>query len=236
MNTLLIGAVLGLIVGFLGNKLIERHKFSKQIEDSNEESKRILEIAKREAESLKKNKIIQAKEKFLELKAEHEKFIFTRENKIKNIESKILEKEKEISSQLSQQKNLTTQLKSNTNDYENALEIIDIKDYANDKHKSVDEPPFGGGSGMVMRADILADCLDKNISDKKETIISTKKTIKDLVIFVDDNGPGIPEKEYAKVIKPFYRIDESRGQNKSGVGLGLSIANDIVRSHGGNIL
>ncbi|SVA13802.1 uncharacterized protein METZ01_LOCUS66656, partial [marine metagenome] len=61
MNTLLIGAVLGLIVGFIGNKLIERHKFSKQIEDSNEESKRILEIAKREAESLKKNKIIQAK-------------------------------------------------------------------------------------------------------------------------------------------------------------------------------
>ena len=37
------------------------------------------------------------------------------------------------------------------------------------------------------------------------------------------------------VIKPFYRIDKSRGQNKSGVGLGLSIANDIIRSHGGNI-
>ena len=52
-----------------------------------------------------------------------------------------------------------------------SLEIIDIKDYAKDKHKTVDDPPFGGGSGMVMRADILADCLDKNISDKKETII-----------------------------------------------------------------
>ena len=36
-------------------------------------------------------------------------------------------------------------------------------------------------------------------------------------------------------MKPFYRIDKSRGQNKSGVGLGLSIANDIVRSHGGQI-
>ena len=36
-------------------------------------------------------------------------------------------------------------------------------------------------------------------------------------------------------MKPFYRIDKSRGQNKSGVGLGLSIANDIIRSHGGNI-
>ena len=37
-------------------------------------------------------------------------------------------------------------------------------------------------------------------------------------------------------MKPFYRIDKSRGQNKSGVGLGLSIANDIVRSHGGSIM
>ena len=37
------------------------------------------------------------------------------------------------------------------------------------------------------------------------------------------------------VHKPFYRIDKSRGQNKSGVGLGLSIANDIIRSHGGSI-
>lgn len=117
-NTLLIGAVLGLIVGFIGSKLIERYRFSKQIEDSKEESKRILEIANQEAESLKKNKIIQAKEKFLELKTEHEKIIFSRENKIKYIESEILEKEKEISSQLSQQKNLNTQLKSNTDDYE----------------------------------------------------------------------------------------------------------------------
>ena len=36
-------------------------------------------------------------------------------------------------------------------------------------------------------------------------------------------------------MKPFYKIDKSRSQNKSGVGLGLSIANDIIRSHGGNI-
>ena len=54
-------------------------------------------------------------------------------------------------------------------------------------------------------------------------------------IYVDDDGPGISENEYQNVMKPFYRIDKSRGQNKSGVGLGLSIANDIVRSHGGFI-
>ena len=55
------------------------------------------------------------------------------------------------------------------------------------------------------------------------------------LILVDDDGPGIPESEYENIMKPFYRIDKSRSQNKSGVGLGLSIANDIIRSHGGVI-
>ena len=52
-----------------------------------------------------------------------------------------------------------------------SLKVINIRDYAIDKHKSVDDTPFGGGSGMVMRADVIANSLDKNISDKKEPII-----------------------------------------------------------------
>ena len=52
---------------------------------------------------------------------------------------------------------------------------------------------------------------------------------------VEDDGPGIPESEYENVFKPFYKIDKGRADTKSSVGLGLSIASDIVRSHGGNI-
>ena len=52
-----------------------------------------------------------------------------------------------------------------------SLEVINIRDYAKDKHKTVDDTPFGGGSGMVIRSDILANALDKNISNKKEPII-----------------------------------------------------------------
>ena len=52
-----------------------------------------------------------------------------------------------------------------------SLEVINIRDYAKDKHKTIDDTPFGGGSGMVMKADILANSLDKNITDKKEPII-----------------------------------------------------------------
>ena len=52
-----------------------------------------------------------------------------------------------------------------------SLEIINIRDFANDKHKTVDDTPFGGGSGMVLKPDVLAKALDKNILNKKEPII-----------------------------------------------------------------
>ena len=81
----------------------------------------------------------------------------------------------------------------------------------------------------------LTNLIDNGLAYGKKVDVLAKKTINNMIIFVDDNGPGIPEEEYQNVMKPFYRIDKSRGQNKSGVGLGLSIANDIIRSHGGII-
>ena len=52
-----------------------------------------------------------------------------------------------------------------------SLEMVNIRDYATDKHKTVDDTPFGGGSGMVMKADVLANSLDKNIINNKEPVI-----------------------------------------------------------------
>jgi tRNA (guanine37-N1)-methyltransferase len=52
-----------------------------------------------------------------------------------------------------------------------SLEVVDIRNYATDKHKTVDDTIFGGGSGMLMRADVIASSLDKNISNKNEPII-----------------------------------------------------------------
>ena len=52
-----------------------------------------------------------------------------------------------------------------------SLEVVNIRDYAEDKHKTVDDTPFGGGSAMLMRADVVANSLDKNISDENESII-----------------------------------------------------------------
>ena len=56
-----------------------------------------------------------------------------------------------------------------------------------------------------------------------------------LILTFDDNGPGIPQDQHKNVFKPFFRLDKSRSLNKSGVGLGLSIVEDIVNSHGGSI-
>jgi len=52
-----------------------------------------------------------------------------------------------------------------------SLDIVNIRDYAFDKHGSVDDKPFGGGSGMVMRADVIDACLEKNLASKNDEVI-----------------------------------------------------------------
>ena len=89
------------------------------------------------------------------------------------------------------------------------------------------------------RKNLIKRCLNNLIENsikygnKLNIELSKKKT--NLVIKVEDDGPGIPENEYENVFKPFYKIDKGRADSKSSVGLGLSIASDIIRSHGGNI-
>ena len=56
-----------------------------------------------------------------------------------------------------------------------------------------------------------------------------------LVVEVEDDGPGIPETEREHVFRPFYRLDDARNQDASSTGLGLAIARDIARIHGGDI-
>jgi two-component system osmolarity sensor histidine kinase EnvZ len=54
-------------------------------------------------------------------------------------------------------------------------------------------------------------------------------------ITIEDNGPGIPPDKYEDVFRPFFRLDESRNVDTGGVGLGLTIARDVARSHGGDV-
>lgn len=54
-------------------------------------------------------------------------------------------------------------------------------------------------------------------------------------ILIDDNGPGIPEDKREDAFRPFHRLDEARSQNVPGTGLGLTLARDFARAHGGDI-
>jgi len=90
-----------------------------------------------------------------------------------------------------------------------------------------------GRKNLIKRC--ISNVIENGFSYGNKIFVELRKSVNAAIITVGDDGPGIPKSEYGNVFKPFYRVDKSRGLNKSGVGLGLSIAQDIVRSHGGNI-
>ena len=93
---------------------------------------------------------------------------------------------------------------------------------------------FSGRKNLINRS--INNIIDNALKYGKQIEIKLNKKNTNLFITIDDDGPGIPKNEYPNVFKPFYKIDKSRSDAKSSVGLGLSIASDIVRSHGGNII
>ena len=92
---------------------------------------------------------------------------------------------------------------------------------------------------FIGRKNLIKRCINNLIDNalkygKKVNIELSKKTT-NIFIKIEDDGPGIPDNEYDNVFKPFYKIDKGRAETKSSVGLGLSIASDIIRSHGGSV-
>ena len=157
-------------------------------------------------------------------------------------------KDKEVSNKLSEnidemEKMLNEYLQFSSSTSTDKNEIFDISDlifkiiskYQNSKInlEQKEKILFNGRKNLIQR------CLDNLIGNalKYAKIVNIKheKLKKNIFITIDDDGPGIPEKEYENVFKPFYKIDKSRNESKSSVGLGLSISSDIIRSHGGNI-
>ncbi len=92
---------------------------------------------------------------------------------------------------------------------------------------------INGRKNLIHRC--INNLIDNAIKYGEKVNIELNKNNNNLFIKIEDNGPGIPEEEYNNVFKPFYKINKGRADSKSSVGLGLSIASDIIRSHGGNI-
>ncbi len=120
---------------------------------------------------------------------------------------------------------------------------VDIKNILVDILKNFDpnKYEFKGDENITIqgRKNLIKRCIsniiENGFSYGNKVFVELRKSINSAIIIIEDDGPGIPKDEYENVFKPFYRVDKSRGLNKSGVGLGLSISQDIVRSHGGNI-
>ena len=93
---------------------------------------------------------------------------------------------------------------------------------------------MNGRKNLIQRS--LVNIIDNSIKYGNKINIRLSKGNNNIIITVDDDGHGIPENEYQNVFKPFYKLDKSRGDSRSSVGLGLSITSDIIKSHGGNII
>ena len=92
---------------------------------------------------------------------------------------------------------------------------------------------LNGRKNLIQRS--LNNIINNSIKYADKINIELAKESNNIIIIIDDDGRGIPENEYQNVFKPFYKLDKSRGDSKSSVGLGLSITSDIIKSHGGNI-
>jgi two-component system osmolarity sensor histidine kinase EnvZ len=88
--------------------------------------------------------------------------------------------------------------------------------------------------GAVKRA-LTNLVMNAAVHGRRLTVAAELASSNRLEITVDDDGPGIPPERYEDAFRPFQRLDEARNQNEKGVGLGLAIARDLARGHGGDI-
>jgi signal transduction histidine kinase len=131
-------------------------------------------------------------------------------------------------------------------DHEEPLEIVCVDDFLGALSRELTEIGWdvsvsGNTSAPInARKDSLRRCLINLISNAVKYGRSATVTIADegreVVVRVQDEGPGIPEAMLEKVFEPFFRIDDSRNVDTGGIGLGLSIARDVAQAHGGSLV
>lgn len=125
--TIAIASVAGLILGFVVAKMLEKSNASQVIKSAKKNAASILKSANIEGESIKKDKILQAKEKFLELKSEHEKVILNRDKKMAEAEKRTRDKESQTSNELAKSKKSNAILEGKIKDYDNRLDFLEKK-------------------------------------------------------------------------------------------------------------
>ena len=144
----------------------------------------------------------------------------------------------EMEKMLNEYLQFTSSSYSEKNETFDISELIDntINKYNNDNitKKLTPRIYFNGRKNLIQRS--LNNIINNSIKYADKINIELYKKNNSIIITIDDDGIGVPESEYQNVFKPFYKLDKSRGDSKSSVGLGLSITSDIIKSHGGNIV
>ena len=157
--------------------------------------------------------------------------------KDKSIAKKLTEDINEMEKMLNEYLQFTSSSFMEKDELFNLSDLIDeiIGKYNNENitKEILPEVYLNGRKNLIKRC--LNNLLENSIKYGNKINIELQKKKTSITIKVEDDGPGIAESEYDNVFKPFYKIDKGRADSKSSVGLGLSIASDIVRSHGGNI-
>ena len=157
--------------------------------------------------------------------------------KDKEISSKFVEDINEMEKMLNEYLQFTSSTYLEKDELFNLSELVNqiIKRYSNENisYDIIERVYFNGRKNLISRC--INNLIDNALKYGKKINIELSKKGTNTFIKIEDDGPGIPENEYDNVFKPFYKIDKGRGETKSSVGLGLSIASDIIRSHGGNI-
>ncbi|MDC0496830.1 ribonuclease Y [Flavobacteriaceae bacterium] len=126
-SSTIIFSLCGIVIGFIIAKIFEKSNAAKIIEDAKKQASSILNTADKEGETLRKDKILQAKEKFIELKSEHEKVIYAREDKIKSLERSVTDKESNASKLLKIQTDLNSDLELKSKDFDKKINNLDKK-------------------------------------------------------------------------------------------------------------
>ena len=157
--------------------------------------------------------------------------------KDKELAIKMSEDINEMEKMLNEYLQFTSSSNIEKNEQFNLSELInEIVEKYNNENISTDLMPrlyINGRKNLIRRC--INNLLDNAIKYADKVQIEINKSNNNVFIKIEDDGPGIPESEFENVFKPFYKIDKGRADTKASVGLGLSIASDIVRSHGGNI-
>ncbi len=159
--------------------------------------------------------------------------LLNKNQKLNSLKEEITEMEKMINEYLDFASNQYSQPLEKFDIIELIQNLIGKSFKKNIKIKSPKNLIFSGRKNLVRRC--ITNIINNSQKYSENISITCKKIKKTIQINIDDDGPGIADEHKERVFRPFYRVDKSRSLKDNSVGLGLSIVEDIVNSHGGTV-